>query len=217
MADIRLIIADKPLAAAILEQLNMAGLGDVKESGDFVAALGSDSVSAIILDESSADKKNLKALREAEGPKKKPVFLLGAIAAEAGEGANAEFFTKPLRLGHLIARLQFHILSAPKLRGVPFIFGPYRYDPQNRCVMAEDRSDSIRLTEKEAALLEYLGNSAAPVGREELLAAIWGYDGRIDTHTLETHIYQLRHKLDPEGKGVEVLLTEQGAYRLKRG
>jgi DNA-binding response OmpR family regulator len=217
MPNIYLIIADKSLAAAITEQLDMAGLGAVKEGGDLVAALASDQVSAVILDESAADKKNLKTLREAEGPKKKPVFLLGAIVADIGEGVCAEFFAKPVRLGHLIARLQFHLFSAPKLRGAPFIFGPYRYDPQNRCVMTDGKDDGIRLTEKEAALLEYLGNSAAPVGREELLAAIWGYDGRIDTHTLETHIYQLRHKLDPEGKGVEVLLNEQGAYRLKRG
>jgi len=74
----------------------------------------------------------------------------------------------------------------------------------------------IRLTEKETAILEYLGHSTDPVTREELLGAIWGYDARIDTHTLETHIYQLRRKLDPEAKGLDLLVNEQSAYRLNR-
>jgi len=216
MTEIHLIIADQALRAALNEQLTLAGLGDVREGTDLGSALASDSV-FVILDESSADKKNLKTLRDAADAKKKCVFLLGTIEDVVGEDVAVESFAKPLRLGHLLARLQFHILSAPKLRGTPFIFGPYRFDPQNRCVVVEGKTDIIRLTEKEAALIEYLGQSTAPVSREELLAAIWGYDGRIDTHTLETHIYQLRQKLDPEGSGVDVLLNEQGSYRLNRG
>jgi len=216
MTDIHLVIADQSLRAAIAEQLNLAGLGDVKEGGDLGAALMTDTTAAVILDESSADKRNLKALRETGSEKKKRVFVLGAIEAEVLEGTGIETFTKPFRLGQLLARLQFRILSAPKLRGAPVVFGPYRFDPQTRCIQIEARADAVRLTEKEAALIEYLGNSAGAVGREELLAAVWGYDERIDTHTLETHIYQLRQKLDPTGGGTEILVNEEGAYRLKR-
>ena len=64
--------------------------------------------------------------------------------------------------------------------------------------------------------MAYLGQSPQPVSREELLAAVWGYDARIDTHTLETHIYRLRRKLDPGEKGIHVILSEQGAYSLNR-
>ena len=103
---------------------------------------------------------------------------------------------------------------APRLRATPLTFGPYRLEPQNRRLSIAGTETVIRLTEKETALLEYLGHRKAPVPREELLAAIWGYDGRIDTHTLETHIYQLRRKLDAEGKGADLLRNENGAYCL---
>ena len=80
------------------------------------------------------------------------------------------------------------------------MFGSYRLEPSLRHIVIETDGTVIRLTEKETHLLEYLGRNKQPVAREELLAAIWGYDARIDTHTLETHIYHLRRKLDPEGK-----------------
>ena len=70
------------------------------------------------------------------------------------------------------------------------------------------------LTEKETALLVFLGHSHEPVTRRDILAAVWGYDENIDTHTLETHIYQLRRKLD--GKDENWLINEAGAYRLAR-
>jgi DNA-binding response OmpR family regulator len=100
--------------------------------------------------------------------------------------------------------------------GGEVVIGVYRLEPQNRQMIQTENGTVIRLTEKETALLDYLAQSTAPVTREELLAAIWGYDGRIDTHTLETHIYQLRRKLDPEEKGDDLLVNEGGSYRLKR-
>jgi len=91
-------------------------------------------------------------------------------------------------------------------------FGPYRLESQNRRVLRDNEADPIRLTEKETALLVYLAQNKTPSTRQDILANVWGYDERIDTHTLETHIYQLRRKLDREGENW--LLSEAGAYRL---
>ena len=106
----------------------------------------------------------------------------------------------------------FHFGTLPQLRKEALIFGAWRFEPQNRQITRQDNGEVIRLTEKETAVLDYLAQSDVPVAREELLAAVWGHDGRIDTHTLETHIYQLRRKLDAEG---HLLANEGGAYCLK--
>lgn len=212
MTALSLFIADPFLADAVAEQLKLAGYDIMREGRDVADALKDNAVAAVIADDAAADKKFLKALRDAAAEKKKPVFLLGA----AGEEGAGEVFAKPLRLGHLLARLQFHLEAVPRLRTAPLAFGPYRLEPQSRQIVMKGSDAVIRLTEKETALLEYLGQSEKSVSREELLASIWGYDARIDTHTLETHIYQLRRKLDADG-GESWLINEQGAYRLKRG
>ena len=77
------------------------------------------------------------------------------------------------------------------------------------------RNRRIKLTEKEAAILKYLYRAGAkPVARQVLLNEVWGYNAAVTTHTLETHIYRLRQKIEPEPDAVQLLLTESGGYRL---
>lgn len=217
MAFIDLFIPDAALCAAVVEQIRLSHLGEPRPAVDVEASWRDEAVVALVLDHPVLDKKLLKLLRDAETEvPQRNVFVLGEPEAEWG-ALVTESFTKPLRLGHLMSRLQFYLHMAPRLRATVLTFGPYRLEPQNRQLVVVETGQLIRLTEKETALLEYLGKSDEPVGREELLASIWGYDARIDTHTLETHIYQLRRKLDPAGEGAQWLVNEQGAYRLARG
>ncbi len=176
-----------------------------------VAVLNGGDASTIILDDAAADKKNLKIFQETESGKTR-VFLLGEGDAAWKDMISVEFFPKPLRLGHLVSRLSFYIGNTLAARGDAFATGAGGFEPQNRQIVSIEKN-AVRLTEKETALLDYLAQSAVPVGREELLAAVWGHDGRIETHTLETHIYQLRRKLDADGA---LLANEGGAYFLKR-
>jgi DNA-binding response OmpR family regulator len=162
----------------------------------------------MIIDEAAADAKTLKKLQAIKNDKM-IVLWLGAEREENEGMSITEVFTKPLRLGHLLARLRFYIEVAPKLRSAPMAIGPYQFSAQQRSLVNGD--STIRLTEKETGLLEYLAQSGNPVGREELLASVWGYDARIDTHTLETHIYQLRRKI-----GNELIMNEGGLYRLAK-
>jgi len=218
MAELHLIIADQPFCAAIAEQLKLAspeGLY-VLESALLPPRLPLEPA-AMILDAPLADKKALTNLCEGREDGKKPkLFLLGEVKDEAeafDEMYSVESFPKPLRLGHLLARVQFYF-QTPRSQQGAFAFGPFRLEPTLRQAVIEKTGAVIRLTEKETQLLEYLGRSDQPVPREELLAAIWGYDGRIDTHTLETHIYRLRRKLDPDGQTDGILMVQQGAYSL---
>jgi DNA-binding response OmpR family regulator len=210
MSELHLIVADPSLRAAVSEQLKLIPLENMQlhESDSLPASFFGD-VTAIILDAPLADKKALGVLC---GNTRRPkIFILGE--AEADDQLATESFPKPLRLGHLLARLQFHLQGA-RMQGEPFRFGPFRLEPAARQIVIKDTEAVIRLTEKETHLLEYLGRSKKPVAREELLAAIWGYDARIDTHTLETHIYRLRRKLDPKGEGTNAIILEQGTFCL---
>jgi DNA-binding response OmpR family regulator len=73
----------------------------------------------------------------------------------------------------------------------------------------------MRLTDKECSILKYLyraGGKAVP--RQVLLNEVWGYNGAVSTHTLETHIYRLRQKLEADPSHPRLLLTENGGYKL---
>ncbi|MDP9127819.1 MAG: winged helix-turn-helix domain-containing protein [Pseudomonadota bacterium] len=200
---------------AVTEALKLAQLGEPAFGEELAAALNSVEPILVIVDESAADKRILKTLqpRITDDPRKY-VFILGDGDGAGKDYAWIESFSKPVRLGHLLTRLSFHLRERSHLRNDAIGFGPYRFEPHKREIARQDNGAIIRLTEKETALLDYLAQSAAPVAREELLAAVWGHGRHIDTHTLETHIYQLRRKLDPDGKGVNYLLNQAGSYAL---
>jgi hypothetical protein len=202
---IHLIIPDIALRGAVTEQLTLGQMNSFAETAQVVDSIKDNDAKIIILDESALDKRAAATLANTD----KTVLVLGAEGQDIGEA-----FPKPLRLGHLLSRLKYHLETAPRLRGVTTEFGGLKFESQNRHLIVIDTADVIRLTEKETALLAFLAQSSVPVTREELLAEIWGYDGRIDTHTLESHIYQLRRKIDAVGKGIDILINENGAYRL---
>jgi DNA-binding response OmpR family regulator len=73
----------------------------------------------------------------------------------------------------------------------------------------------VRLTEKETAILRYLYRAGAKaVGRDELLQEVWGYNAGVTTHTLETHIYRLRQKIEKDPANASLLVTQDGGYKL---
>lgn len=214
---IQLFMANSALREALTEQLQDGALCKADAGGDLAASLQSDAVMLLMLDEEAADKKSAKLIADAQaGGNKKRIFFLGKPGQDWDNVNFAEIFAKPVRLGHLLARLQFYLEAAPRMDNADILFGPYCFEPGNRRVLRKDTQDIIRLTEKETALLEQLAQSEAPVAREDLLVRVWGYGDGVDTHTLETHIYQLRRKLDPQGLGTNWLVNEQGAYRLNR-
>lgn len=116
---------------------------------------------------------------------------------------------RPLRLGTLLARIAAMLERAPNLR-----IGPWRLDAAAR-TLEDAAGRRVRLTDKEAAILAYLSAAPGGVARETLLAEVWGYSAAVTTHTLETHIYRLRRKIERDPSAAELLVTEEGGYRLK--
>ncbi|HMT14006.1 MAG TPA: winged helix-turn-helix domain-containing protein, partial [Aestuariivirga sp.] len=111
-------------------------------------------------------------------------------------------------------RIRAHLRQHETSEDAIFRIGPYQFRPANKLMVAED-GRKVRLTEKEAAILKFLYRSGAQtVGRDILLHDVWGYNAGVSTHTLETHIYRLRQKIERDPARAEILVTENGGYRL---
>jgi DNA-binding response OmpR family regulator len=138
-----------------------------------------------------------------------PVLVLGARDAVAPED---EPIARPVRLGTLLARIEAHWEdSAVELLRL----GPYEFVPAEQLLRGPDADAVIRLTELERKLLLYLASAdGAAVDRDQLLAHVWGYSAGVDTHTVETHIWRLRQKIETEDPASRFLVTEAGKYRL---
>ncbi len=128
-------------------------------------------------------------------------------------GAN-DYITKPFRFGVLLARVRAHLRQHEHSEDAIFKVGPYTFKPSAKMLIRDDNK-KIRLTEKETAIIKFLYRAGEQVvGRDVLLHDVWGYNAGVTTHTLETHIYRLRQKIERDPSHAELLVTEGGGYKL---
>jgi DNA-binding response OmpR family regulator len=148
-----------------------------------------------------------------------PVIMLTAAAEDddtvqgLDAGAN-DYVTKPYKFAVLLARIRVQLRDYEHSEGAVFRLGAYEFRPAAK-MLIDPQARKIRLTEKETNILKYLYRAGEkPVSREELLAEVWGYNAGVTTHTLETHVYRLRQKIESDPANAKLLLTEAGGYRL---
>ncbi len=151
---------------------------------------------------------------------KSPIIMLTAAESDADTilgldaGAN-DYVTKPFKLGVLLARLRAQLRQHEQSEDAIFTIGPYTFRPSAKMLVHGESKKKVRLTEKETAILKYLYRSGSSiVGRDTLLGEVWGYNAGVTTHTLETHVYRLRQKIESDPSNAEILVTEPGGYRL---
>ena len=149
-----------------------------------------------------------------------PIIMLTAQDTESDtilgleSGAN-DYVTKPFRLGVLVARLRAHLRQHEQSEDAVFTIGPYTFQPSAKILLDGEKGQKVRLTEKETSILKYLYRSGQKVvNRETLLSEVWGYNSGVTTHTLETHVYRLRQKIERDPSSSVILVTEPGGYRL---
>jgi DNA-binding response OmpR family regulator len=151
---------------------------------------------------------------------KSPIIMLTAADTDADTilgldaGAN-DYVSKPFRLNVLLARLRAQLRQHEQSEDAVFNVGHYTFMPSSKILLDEETNKKVRLTEKETAILKYLYRSGDKVvGRDTLLGEVWGYNAGVTTHTLETHVYRLRQKIERDPSQAEILVTEPGGYKL---
>ncbi len=149
----------------------------------------------------------------------RPIIMLTGQVSDADTilglelGAN-DYVTKPFKLGVLLARIRAQLKQHEQSEDAVFTIGPYTFKPASK-LLIYGNSGKIRLTEKETSILQYLYRAGGRlVGRNVLLDEVWGYNANVTTHTVETHIYRLRQKMEKDFSQPEILVTETGGYRL---
>jgi DNA-binding response OmpR family regulator len=149
-----------------------------------------------------------------------PILMLTGADGEADtilgldSGAN-DYITKPFRLNVLLARLRAQLRQHELSEDAVFTIGPYTFRPSVKTLIDDAKRKKVRLTEKETAILKYLYRAGdKTIGRDVLLNEVWGYNSGVTTHTLETHVYRLRQKIERDPGKAEILVTEPGGYRL---
>ena len=221
---ILLVDDDETLRASLAEQLELLEGFSTAQAGDAAAALTAVKdtyYDAILLDIGlpDMDGRDLCRLMRRNGVRS-PVILLTAVDSDADtilgleSGAN-DYVTKPFRLNVLMARLRAQLRQFEQSEDAVFTIGPFTFRPSAKILVDEVKNTKVRLTEKETAILKYLyrvGNKV--VGRDTLLGEVWGYNAGVTTHTLETHVYRLRQKIEEDPSNARLLVTEPGGYRL---
>ena len=220
---ILLVDDDDDLREALSEQLVMTEDFDVFEAR--TGAEGMEKAKAghfdlVILDVGLPDTDGRELCRRMRKQGVKcPVLMLTGHDSDSDTilgldaGAN-DYVTKPFKFPVLLARIRAQLRQHEQSEDAVFQLGHYTFKPSLK-MLVDEKDRKIRLTEKETNILKYLFRSAPnPVPREELLAEVWGYNAAVTTHTLETHVYRLRQKVEPDPGHARLLLTEPGGYRL---
>ena len=128
-------------------------------------------------------------------------------------GAN-DYISKPFKFPVLLARIRAQLRQHEQHEDAIFRLGPYTFKPAMKMLLTQD-GRKIRLTEKENNILKFLYRAeGGEASRSVLLHEVWGYNANVTTHTLETHIYRLRQKIETDPGDASILMTCPGGYRL---
>lgn len=222
MIDHRILLVDDDalLRQSLCEQLAAEGFG-VSEAADAagaLAVLAEHTPDAVLLDAALPDMAGDELCRELRRRGLSvPIILLTAAGEAKAPGSRDcgadEHVAKPFRLGALLTRLRALLRRSEQAKAASLRIGPYSFEPAAK-LMVGGGDRRVRLTDKEVAILKYLYDADRVIARETLLHEVWGYHPGATTHTVETHVYRLRRKIEADPANARILVTEAGGYRL---
>lgn len=214
---------DADLREALSEQLAMHDEFAVETAADGAEALAKargGQIDIVLMDVGLPDADGREIVRELRKDGfRAPVIMLTGHDADSDTiqgleaGAN-DYVPKPFKFPVLLARVRAQLRSHEASEDAVFSIGPYTFKPGSKMLITE-RGSKIRLTEKETSILRFLYRAGERVvTRDILLQEVWGYNSGVTTHTLETHVYRLRQKIEKEPSNAKLLVTEGGGYKL---
>ncbi len=221
--NILLVDDDDDLRDALTEQLALYDEFTIMTESSATKGVNtarSEQIDLLVMDVGLPDmdgREAVKILRK--GGFKAPIIMLTGHDTDSDTilgleaGAN-DYVTKPFRFAVLLARLRAQLRTHEQSEDAIFTIGHYTFRPSQKLLTEED-GNKVRLTEKETAIMKYLYRAEQKViSRDELLEQVWGYNSGVTTHTLETHIYRLRQKVEKDPSNARLLVTEGGGYKL---
>jgi len=221
--NILIVDDDDDLRDALTEQLSLYEEFAVSTEANAtkgVHAARNGHVDLLVMDVGLPDmdgREAVKLLRK--GGFKPPIIMLTGHDTDSDTilgleaGAN-DYVAKPFRFAVLLARMRAQLRTHEQSEDAVFSIGHYTFRPAQK-LLVDENGGKVRLTEKETAIMKYLYRAEQKViGRDELLEQVWGYNSGVTTHTLETHIYRLRQKIEIDTSNTKLLVTEGGGYKL---
>ena len=119
----------------------------------------------------------------------------------------------PMRIVNLIEKINIEFIKLKFNQQSVTNVGKYNIDLNSREMILEKKV--LRLTEKECEIIIYLSNSNKPVSVSELEENVWDYQSKLETHTVETHIYRLRKKIFEKFSDENFLISKKNGYQIK--
>jgi len=146
------------------------------------------------------------------------LFMIDAQFSETsffGESTEKHYFIeRPFRIHHLNKKISTILAKISNSNEVTHEIGPFIFLPLKKILML-GRKIKVELTEKEVAILKCLISSGEEaVDRDTLLKQVWNYSPDVTTHTLETHIYRLRQKLEIDASIPRLIISKDGGFTI---
>lgn len=222
---ILLVDDDADLSEALIDQLSLYdefALTSAATASAGIQAAREGHVDLVIMDVGLPDMDGREAVKlMRKSGLRAPIIMLTGQSTDSDAilgleaGAN-DYVVKPFRFAVLLARIRAHLRQHEQSEDATFSIGRYTFRPAAKMLL-DAAGGRVRLTEKETAILKYLYRAGDRiVTRDILLSEVWGYNSGVTTHTLETHIYRLRQKIERDPSHAELLVTESGGYKLAR-
>lgn len=147
---------------------------------------------------------------------KVPALILEPTDSEAyTENELDTFLFKPLILPTMLNQIQSRINVFENSTEGFLHFGDYELRPREKEIYNIKTKTTTKLTEREINIIQYLYKSPhVSVSKNELLQNVWAYSADASTHTIETHIYRLRKKVEQTPKDKPLIQAEEGGYSL---
>ena len=119
----------------------------------------------------------------------------------------------PLKISKIIETININFLKNRFIQQSDIDLGEYKLNLNSRKIF--DNKKELSLTEKESDIILFLKNSKKPVSIDELQTKVWGHSSKLDTHTVETHIYRLRKKISNKFNNHDFIKSTKLGYNIK--
>ena len=144
---------------------------------------------------------------------KNNIFFLCKINNKIENDDNYNIFNYPIDICNFIEKINIQLIKYKYSFQSKIKVKNYFLDLNSRIILRDNKS--LKLTEKEMDIILFLNDSKVPQKINILQNLVWGYSSKLETHTVETHIYRLRKKISDSFKDENFIVSTDNGYFIK--